>query len=168
LSELLDIVEYLSESARVSRRDDFYTVHEMVWLQGSYSSDEPLTVEERKIVKALLKGKSFPRGYCFSNAQRIVLSDRLGRVKYTEGFAVPSGGGLFPLHHGWASIEGKVIDPTWIETPIDTPPAPMTYYGVSFTREYVARRLSTLKVRGSVIDDWRNGYPLLRRPTLPR
>jgi hypothetical protein len=52
----------------------------------------------------------YPAHYCYANARQLVLSTR--RLTYHVGFAVRTVHS-FPTQHAWASLNGKVIDPTW-------------------------------------------------------
>ena len=45
------------------------------------------------------------------NAQWLVLHDPARQLEYVEGIGV--GPASFPVHHGWATLNGKVIDLTF-------------------------------------------------------
>ena len=53
----------------------------------------------------------FQQKQCFYNAQLLCLYDYSGTLAYMEGYA--AGRACMPVHHGWATINGKVIDLTW-------------------------------------------------------
>jgi len=88
---------------------------------------------------------------CFKNAALLALERP--DLTYVEGFATI---GLVPVLHAWCvDDEGRVIDPTWPEGGIE-------YYGVPFDRRWLIRELAKVKYYG-FIDDYRRGFPLLRR-----
>jgi hypothetical protein len=49
---------------------------------------------------------------CFHNAQRVVLADKTRTLQYVEGYRVHRELAGHFAHHAWATINGKVIDPT--------------------------------------------------------
>jgi len=75
---------------------------------------QPLTEEEREYVRACVKSsrKRLMAKECFHNSQRILLlGDQGARLTYWEGRARRTGEGW--IHHGWLTITGKVVDPTF-------------------------------------------------------
>lgn len=145
--------------------------------RGQAFTLDPLTSDEQAIVARAYRRTHFrpiPRG-CFGNAQRLVLNDATMSLCYAEGYAASVNVVGFPVHHGWATINGKVIDPTWDERGTD-------YFGVHFLRaEFLAVALSGKRPSGgnmvsrggkrgalwSVIDNYEDQWPELRRPRLP-
>jgi hypothetical protein len=134
------------------------------WLykNGAPFTSAALTADEAAIVNAAAGRKDFPLGHCFQNAQKLVLSDKTGTLVYCEGYALKAG--LIPLHHGWATIHGKVIDFTWKQddhSPVlGTIPDGWEYYGATFTREQTEDQFTS--PAPSIVDDWARGFPLLR------
>jgi len=98
------------------------------------------------------------------------LHDRSRRLAYVEGFVLDARSSL-PFLHGWLSLDGKVVDFTAVRiesTPRADPPSILGelsnrhYFGVEFCREYVESRMAATGGRGTLIDDWEHGFPLLR------
>lgn len=134
----------------------------------------PLTEREYKILFAAVDnfGKRFQLKQCFYNAQMLLVCDHTGLIEYHEGFAR---GLTIPVHHGWASINGKVIDLTWhLKEPrkkgrlrnrvLGEIPEGWEYVGVAFPRDRVIKRIYATEMAGSLIDDYENGWPCLREP----
>jgi len=48
---------------------------------------------------------------CFGNAQRLVLANESGKLRYHEGY-LAEGNDSIEFPHAWCSINGKVFDPT--------------------------------------------------------
>lgn len=91
---------------------------------------------------------------CFHNSLALA---RVRKLRYIEGYAL----GVFPVLHAWnADARGRVIDVTWTggraRAPLGT-----AYFGVEFPLAQVRR---ALKDESTVLDDWRQGFPLLREP----
>jgi hypothetical protein len=76
---------------------------------GLEFSSASLSDEEKDIVQAAIGRKKFRLWECFYNAQRIVRADKAAVLEYVEGYRFGQHG---PIHHAWATIHGKVIDPT--------------------------------------------------------
>jgi hypothetical protein len=140
---------------------------------GVYFRSVILTVEEDDIVHAAVGRKKFRIRECFHNAQRIVMADKTETLEYVEGFRLHRG---FYAHHAWASIHGKVIDPTNsdgvaftdVHVKYDLRPysklivrgvfgADGMYLGVALSRDVFSRRLGK-----STLDDWEHDWPLER------
>lgn len=152
---------------------------EYVLRHGRLLKSEALTDEEGEIVKEAL-ADAFDNGVdvhepqqCFSNAQLLVLCCGIDELVYFEGYAFGRVQG-FPVHHGWVSINGKVIDLTWrLETPAsrnllpDHPvgalPAGYAYWGFPVENTgYLRARTLARGMIGSLLDDWESDFPLLR------
>jgi hypothetical protein len=88
---------------------------------------------------------------CFRNAYMMACEHGL---RYMEGYAL---GQFLPVHHAWNLDEhGRVIDTTdcWQDG--------SEYIGVQFSIEQVAA-----SSEGSVLDDWKNGFPILKEEWKP-
>ena len=84
-------------------------------------------------------------GECFRNAFLTMM--RTG-LQYAEGYAVVSS--KIPVLHAWnVDAEGSVIDSTW-------EPVGSAYFGIVLPLSIVRG------AKTSVLDDWENGWPLLR------
>ena len=145
-------------------RPDFPTCCEGYVLDhGKLALSEELTAEEWRIVREAWGRASFPIKSCFWNAKK--LSRRSGGLLvYHEGYAL---GAVIPVLHAWCQIGDKVIDPTWRHH--DQPersgpyrdrtmgliPEDNAYLGVPFEE-------SAWTTDGSLIDDWKHTWPLLR------
>lgn len=87
---------------------------------------------------------------CFMNAFQ--LATTYNNYKYVEGYA----SGIIPVQHAWCvDDDGNVVDPTWVYDPEDS------YYGVEFNTNFLIRRVIQKGSYG-LIDDWENGWPLLK------
>jgi hypothetical protein len=136
-----------------------------------------LSPEERRLVRQLARSHRVQNGafrarHCFCNAQNALLLDRSRRFAYAEGFVL-DGRASLPFLHGWLVLNGKVVDFTdvQVERPNSRsvePPCMLGefknrhYFGVEFGRDYVESRTLDTGVRGALIDDWENEFPLLR------
>lgn len=140
-------------------------------------SKEPLTRDEELVVEAAIN-RAGARGHnvmemrqCFSNAQLLVICDVSDELVYNEGYAV---GRSICVHHGWVTINGKVVDTTWqVEKPasrsflprhpVGELPAGYEYFGFPVENEdYIEHRIEHRELVGSLLDDWHGNYPLLR------
>ena len=140
----------------------YHSLYSWVLKHGTDFASSPLTPEERKIVKRAAGRKKFPLGCCFQNAQKLVLSDKTGTMAYCEGFALKAG--LIPLHHGWATINGKVVDLTWLDDSrgqiIGEFAEGWCYFGATFDRDRTAAQ--HLSRCTSILDDWTDRSIMLR------
>ncbi len=94
------------------------------------------------------KIKRGPARECFRNAFLTAIARKL---PYVEGYSFNSAG--FPLLHAWnLDAEGCVVDTTWV-------PVGQAYFGVVLPLPLIHSLQGN-----SVIDDWTNGWPLLKRP----
>lgn len=102
-----------------------------------------------------------PLGMCFGNAIQAAV---LHGLPYVEGFAVPAPGHI-PVHHAWnAGPGGTAIDLTWRAWHDSGEEAaiPGAYVGVEFSVERADD--ATWNGDASVLDDYRRGWPVFRRP----
>ena len=166
--------------ARERQRADFiYKSYEtFVLAYGRDYESAPLNRHERAHVQQMLREyrafwrKGFEYDHCFANAQRLIPFDTSRKVVYVEGFVWAYGDRLPPVHHGWLSLHGKVIDLTAPTRAIARKPPPeppqlhgdfegRAYLGVPFLRPYVRERSNGLLGWGSLLDDEKSGYRLL-------
>lgn len=123
---------------------------------GSYHVAAPLPAR----MKSLMPTR------CYSNAQRAVVSAvSAGRkpLTYAEGYACSGGLAVsVPMQHAWLiDDEGRVVDQTWRS------PETSTYFGVTFTTEYVmAKAEEHGRVYDSLLDDRRDRWRLLNDPSV--
>lgn len=92
---------------------------------------------------------------CFSNCAKAVIRNH-DKLIYCEGLA----SGIIPVNHAWClTTDGKVIDPTW-DGREDIKREGTEYFGVMFKFDYVLRIMRETGYFG-VLDNWKNGFPLL-------
>lgn len=152
-----------------------YSCMEDVVLQkGTLFRSQELTPEELQVVLAAGHRKSFQFRACFENAWRLVSADPTGQLVYCEGFATSRIG--LTVHHAWAALNGKVVDPTWTAENVEERHVahevrdgvlgvvePREYCGLLFpVRERVRAHLAKNPENCSLLDDWRRKWPLLR------
>jgi len=154
---------------------EYGCMEEYVDTKGVGFTSQELTHEETDIVfRAVDDARMrFQIKQCFYNAQMLVLSDRNNKLIYHEGYAF--GRSIIAVQHGWATINGKVIDLTWrLDQPVRKTgrlkdrvvgvyPEGFEYVGVPFPdRDAIRNKMLDRGWAGSLIDDWENGWPLVR------
>jgi hypothetical protein len=142
---------------------------------GVEFSSEALTEREMVTVfDAIDKTRMrFQIKQCFYNSQMLVLADDSNELTYHEGWAF--GRAIIAVHHGWATINGKVIDLTWRldqairksgrlrDRIVGLYPEGYEYVGVPFPdKQHLRKKMLDRGWVGSQIDDWENQWPLLR------
>lgn len=129
---------------------------------------QPLTTEERAVVEeaAAFHGDDFHLRECFYNAQMLVRYDTTNQLKYVEGYGTK----VIPCLHGWATINGKVVDLTWrhdgeektlFEKRIWGDNFSWEYWGVEIPKTYVKEIHYRDQKGKSLLDDPDNDWPLL-------
>lgn len=155
----------------------YYGPEDYVLDHGNPFVSAPLTLEEQELLWAAIESARmrFPIGHCFHNAQKLVLSDKTGTLRYVEGLAM--GLSAFPVLHGWVSIHNKVVDLTWRKhTSIrkgrfrdrvlgEIPPI-WAYNGVSFDPDSVCARWFQYGASFPFLDDIYHGFPIFQEPRL--
>lgn len=168
----------------------YYCAEDYVLDRGEDFESRRLTKHEIEIVANALKrwGHDPQMRECFYNGQMLAIID--SRIRYVEGYAVGRAG--IVVHHGWNTINGKVVDLTWrvcdhVHNHDDhchycrhrreryVPkrlkmrnriwgrwPKGYAYRGVAFETDYIRRRAREESELATLIDDWKNDYPLLR------
>jgi hypothetical protein len=164
----------------------FHTMEGYVLMRGQEYESSPLTDAEAlwlfEVIDAL--GGRFPVKQCYANAQRVLLHVNDGalvepcedmKLEYVEGWAM----GLIPVMHGWLLLNGKVVDLTLrLRKPLLREskvcrrrlkdralgqfPESRQYFGVVYPTAQVAERVRETGEWGTIIDDWRRGWPVLR------
>jgi hypothetical protein len=117
---------------------------------STYSASRSLNRGQKAIVedarrRAFRKGREPQEKQRFANAQRLVRADPTGRLIYVKGYVDGW------LHHGWAALDGVVIDPT-LE-------GYTKYAGLPFSRDYVRERARSHTA--TLLDDWQRHWPVL-------
>jgi len=131
----------------------------------------PLDRRERAHVQQMLRGhrtwwqRGFAYNLCFTNSQELMAFDATGKVIYVEGYVWAYGDRLPPVHHGWLSLHGKVLDVTavtrTIAHPDKLPPEPPQLHGEFDGRAYFGERRKLNRGHGSLLNDEDAGYPML-------
>lgn len=158
----------------------YYSTEDFVLDRGADFKSSALTPEEYTILcnavdhAGGLKIVSQPR-MCFTNAQRVVLRDSTGKLAYAEGFAV--GSSQYPVHHGWITLNSKVIDLTWKQprkahgrrfawSVLGTIPEEWAYLGVTFSNGTVMQQVESWGHYQTFIDNWMESWPLFQQERL--
>lgn len=151
----------------------YASIEDYLFVHGVLGTTTPLLPGEADLVRAAHHRLRWRMQACYRNAQELVLRDTTGTLQYAEGYAL--GHACIPVLHGWVTVNGKVVDPTWFpvrEGRILTPPASWHYFGAPFSRADI-REIAELKpARGagrkgqlwSILDYWEAEWPVLRRP----
>lgn len=154
--------------------DDFVLQH------GRFYESQKLTKDELNYLQVIKAnyGKRFLPKQCFYNSQMWLLTtDRFltappGMVlRYVEGYSTS----VIPIHHGWLTLNGKVIDPTLRMAgqprksllpgrTVGTFPEEVVYFGVPFTTDEVYESVTEREEGGTLILDMKRDYPFLKRP----
>jgi len=164
------IIEQLTEtnslfSKKLKTKPYYKSIYDVVLREGKLFESKSITNDESKIIeKALKKSKQTKLGQCFYNAQCLCLSDESNQIEYWEGFTYDSEIQMAILH-GFNTINGKVIDIThkingkYIKGVFGIE---NEYMGVKFDKKMIIERICTGKDCTSFIDNWREGYPILK------
>ena len=181
--------EYLEADVAMRRRISpepmegyrYASMAEYVLQEGEDFAPAPLTDSEAGWIFGLIESFRFPVKQCYANSQRVVTFTGLSpnpdghELRYVEGYGL----GMIPVLHGWLSLNGKVVDLTMRlqegisrrsrvyrrrlrDRVLGEFPEGRGYRGVTFETDYVLRRIVETGLMGTLIDDWQNGYPLLR------
>jgi hypothetical protein len=152
------------------RRLKYACFEDYVLQHGQPFTSQPLTKEEWQHVARVAGRKHYPIKQCFANSQQLAIDDLSGQIQYAEGYCF----NMIPVLHGWNVLNGKVIDLTmrlfhdpyprkkWPDLCIGEFPQEREYFGQIFPLEQVADFITRTQCWGSLIDDWKGGYPLLK------
>jgi hypothetical protein len=202
MADEIDLGRYLSASeammVETARKPvegaKHHTLYGYVHELGHAFESQALTDDEMAWLFELIDGYRgrFPIKQCFSNAQRLLAHyDTVSMLKedkppheltYVEGYAVS----FFPLHHGWLTLNGKVVDLTLRlqkeelfsrksmvcrrrlrDRVLGEFHAPRQYYGVELTMQQIRDRTMRTGSWGTLLDEWESGWPLLRNLGTP-
>ena len=165
-------------------RGDLMTQEQYVLDEGvEMASSEPLTEEQYTYLRMITGAIECLPKQCFYNAQMMTLTDsyhETPRVKYHEGYVWT---GLMPILHGWITLDDKIVDVTLStdreatqrffdgEPPqedlrdrvLGVIPDGWEYIGVPMDGEYVVSFMLEKMESRSLIDNWQDGWPLLRQ-----
>jgi hypothetical protein len=138
-----------------------------------YRKSAPLTESEWAVLNRALGSRECREKECYYNAQMLAAFDPSKKLKYVEGYAVQATLQGFPFHHGWVTINGKVIDLTWRANASESPTHPgrlltnrvvgvippgWAYFGVQFPTSKIHDLLITGQQGTNIIGDWRGGH----------
>lgn len=141
----------------------YRSIHDFVLDRGKVYKSASLTTDERRVVRAAMGQRRFAKKACFYNAHMLVMGDMSDTLVYTEGFAFSR---FMPMHHGWVTVNGKVVDVTWdmAGNPVmGALPEGWEYVGVEFPdRNMLRERITRRKEVHAVIDDPQDGFPVLK------
>lgn len=139
----------------------------MAEVQRARAGPEPAYVNSADFIAQhgqAYRGRRLPKGYryrapkqCFRNAYHLA-RQHPGRLRYVEGYVLR----YLPVHHAWCVDEdGQVVDPTLRLTAEEA--GRTEYLGVTLPLELVDQAI-LLSERFGVLEDWRNGHPMLQQP----
>ena len=169
--------------------EEYISMYQYVLDNGSeHTNSEPLTKDERDYIWLIRLGLEMQPKQCFHNAQMLIFNDMDNRLTYHEGYVQANA--PFPVLHAWVTLNGKMIDLTLdtntytteqleafmfkgeclnraedlSDRVLGTVPDGWGYFGVPFSdsvsiRNRILRREETF----SLIDDWKEGLPLLKK-----
>lgn len=179
MSELKQHLDLMAEMIqRVQTTPSGYgysSIYEYVAKNGREMVSRPLTREQTQYIRRATRGQKFPIKQCYGNAQECLLKNQEdARLAYYEGYATT---GFLPVLHGWLVLDGEcLIDLTWrrrSEKPLrgrldrtrifGEIPEGYAYIGLKVAdRNEIFQRAMRLGAWCSFLDDWEQGYPLLR------
>jgi hypothetical protein len=177
------VIEYLTgmvEARRLAGMSPpagfmFGSVEEFVLNRGQDMAPAVLTDEEMGILRDAQDhlqaiGVEPELKQCFYNAQSLAFADVTRTIQYMEGYA--QGAAAIPVHHGWAAINGKLIDLTWMirrDVPWAMPdftygeiPEGWFYRGAYFPTDLLLARMHRRLEISAVLGDWVDDFPVLR------
>lgn len=97
-------------------------------------------------------------GFCYANAYRFARRSN-GTLQYAEGYALAEIGTAH--FHAWCvDPDGRVVDPTWHGGPKSA--SGLAYLGRLFGLADVAKVRRGPKKSASIINNWRQGFPLFK------
>jgi hypothetical protein len=151
--------------------------------EGIVFKSQPLTDSEIEDMELLVDYTSkicnFQQKECFHNAQMLVhtedsvSSDLSNEIKYFEGYFIRESL-LIPIHHGWVTINGKVIDLTIRQDSVESPldgfedrtlgefADDVGYIGIEIDKQDVVDRIDLESETHTILDDWNPKYRHIR------
>ncbi len=142
---------------------------------GIELKSSPLTDSELEDLELLIEYTSemcdFLQKECFHNAQMLIRaedrirSDLTHDIQYFEGYFIRDEL-LIPVHHGWITINGKVIDLTIQQEDIQAPidgfenrtvgefSDSVGYIGIKIDKQDILDRIESSSETHTILDDW--------------
>ena len=149
-----------------------HSFEEYVLKHGREYKPQNITRDERAYLLRIASRhrEGFPIKQCFYNSQMLLMHDYENRLEYVEGYCADL---ILPVHHGWLSMSGKVVDVTLrLRDQSSHPilganvlgdfPEGRTYYGVPFPKEEVTKYMRETGLGGSLLDDPKRAYPFMK------
>lgn len=154
----------LAQEDNKLKHDWHYSYFEdFVATEGTVFSSVELTEDEKEIViSAMKESKAKKAKECFYNAQLLAMLDKSKTIEYWEGYTTSFG---TPILHGFNVLNGKVIDVTHKSNGKPVMGVfndDKEYIGVQFNIELAIDRLKGGQDCTSFIDNWREGWPVLK------
>jgi hypothetical protein len=169
--------EYLTAVTRMVRgcitcERPYVSMEDYVADRGVGFAPAALTADEEAVVRAAAQaaweaGCRFRVKECYYNAQMLVSCDVTERLQYYEGFGLH----IIACLHGWAVINGKVVDLTWRRGDnygVTEDPLEQRYVG-TFDHEYIGIHFPEAEwpeFGATVIDRWQENFPALQVPRI--
>lgn len=155
---------------------EYVSTHEFIGKKGILFPHDALSRQEetavRKVLKDYLRYWDPKTQQCYGNASRLAEMGIAEGFEYAEGYAA----GIIPVNHAWVAYHGKVLDVTWRELEDKRPndlsttllrirenAASHAYMGVLVPISYLHRMQVKKRYHDSVIDNWKDGFPMLRK-----
>lgn len=148
---------------------NYYGAEEFVLVNGQEYVSEPLTSVEHAVVRDAARAsrvRDFRQKQCYYNGMLLAINDATESLVYHEGYAH---GETIPVHHGWCTINHKVVDLTWRvavvprvkwgDRVLGALPPGWEYRGVPFDTTVVRERICRTGMAVSMLDDWITGDP---------
>jgi len=160
-------------------------MHAVVLDRGVEFESQQLTPKEKKFLEGIIHITSceFAQKQCFHNSQMVILStDSLPNtgfeIKYFEGFVL-SDRLLMPIHHGWLTLNGKLIDLTLTQDEYNSGipgfenrivgviPQDLEYLGLDIESGDVVSIIRESSETHTILDDWRPKYKRVKHKYIP-
>jgi hypothetical protein len=169
--------------AEVIRQRDEYAYssqEDFIAREGMEFAQEPLSGRDLDAIRPVVKRVAALRPRtkeCFANAYRFAeIGQIMGLpVEYAEGFGLS----VIPALHAWVAYKGRALDVTWRELVderysvralmdrIEANIREKVYLGVPVPMRYVQNLAQASGFYPSVLDDWQNGWPVLKAGLAP-
>jgi hypothetical protein len=188
MSQLIEALQVRANAiGSLGGRGELMSQEQYVLDQGvKMISSSPLSEEQYAYLKVITGSIQCLPKQCFYNAQVMTLIDDYTftdtpRVKYYEGYVWT---GLMPILHGWITLDDKIVDVTLskdregsaqrfingeppqedlMDRVLGEIPQGWEYLGVPMDNDYVVGFMLEKKESRSLIDNWQDGWPLLKK-----
>ena len=166
-SQVEEYLQQLVEIMKGHKPPDFEygTTMEYFLRNGRLFPSAPLNQQEMAGLKhALAMAKFYKPKQCYYNSQHMAIGNP--KIRYAEGYLITDGLPL-PIAHGWNVVNGKVVDFTMKHANGGKPilgelPAGWEYFGVEMDTSMIRDIWSKHKVSIPLVDNYEDGFPLLR------